>query len=268
MSKPIRTPLSPEQLADAQRLMAIYKKRVAESKTRGDQPALNQTEVGERCEWKSPQSTVSQYMNGKVALNLEALVKLAAALDFEPAEVSPTLAAGIRRTGEFRLEESSQPVSTGDIEFADFSIVNSGIDQFALIPQYTAKAAAGAGHDNAFVEERASLAFKHDWLRAKRARPDNLMVIYVTGDSMCPTICDGDVILVDRSRKDPAHNKLFLLLSKEDGLTVKRLMLIEGMWVIRSDSEDKAQYPDRYLPQGERFELDIQGQVLWRGGDL
>lgn len=250
MSKPIRTPLSPEQLADAQRLTVIYKKRVAESKARGDLPPLNQTEVGERCEWKSPQSTVSQYMNGKVALNLEALVKLASALSFDPAEVSPTLAASLPRGRQADEAESSVD------------------DSYAFIPQYTAKAAAGIGHDNVFVEERSSLAFKQEWLRAKRARPDNLMVIYVTGDSMCPTICDGDVILVDRSRVDPAHNKLFLLMSKEDGLTVKRLMLIEDMWVIRSDSEDKLQYPDRYLPHGERFELDIQGQVLWRGGDL
>lgn len=249
MSKPIRTPLSDEQLADARRLQDIYKKRVQESKERGE-ATLTQTEVGERCEWKSPQSTVSQYMNGKVALNLEALLKLAAALAFDPAEVSPTLAAGLHRAkagpdDELPVEQS-----------------------YSFIPQYTAKAAAGPGHDNAFVEERASLAFKHEWLRAKRARPENLMVIYVTGDSMAPTICDGDVILVDRSRVDPAHNKLFLLMSKEDGLVVKRLMLIEDMWVIRSDSEDKNQYPDRYLPQGERFEVDIQGQVLWRGGDL
>jgi len=248
MSKPIRTPLTDEQLADARRLQDVYKKRVLESRQKGE-TTLTQTEVGERCEWKSPQSTVSQYMNGKVALNLEALLKLSAALSFDPAEVSPTLALGLQRSPQ-----------TPDDAAAD--------QNYSLIPQYTAKAAAGAGHDNIFVEERASLAFKQDWLRAKQARPNNLMVIYVTGDSMCPTICDGDVILVDRSRVDPAHNKLFLLMSKEDGLVVKRLMLIEDMWVIRSDSEDKTQYPDRYLPQGERFEVDIQGQVLWRGGDL
>jgi phage repressor protein C with HTH and peptisase S24 domain len=248
MSKPIRTPLSEEQLADARRLQDVYKKRVQESREKGES-TLTQTEVGERCEWKSPQSTVSQYMNGKVALNLEALLKLSAALHFEPAEVSPTLAMGLQRPAHAPDEANTE-------------------QGYAFIPQYTAKAAAGAGHDNVFVEERASLAFKQDWLRAKHARPDNLMVIYVTGDSMCPTICDGDVILVDRSRVDPTHNKLFLLMSKADGLVVKRLMLIEDMWVIRSDSQDKAQYPDRYLPQGERFELDIQGQVLWRGGDL
>lgn len=241
MNKPIRTPLSPEQLKDAERLTAIYKKRVAESRARGDQPSLNQTEVGERCEWRSPQSTVSQYMNGKVALNLEALVKLAAALQFEPAEVSPSLAGGV-------------------------TLSKSDDDGFTPISQYSAKASAGAGHDNAFVEER-KVSFPTAWLRSAGAKQQNLMLVDVRGDSMTPTIYDGDVILVDKSKRDPVHNKLFLLFSKEHGLTVKRLVMIEDMWVIRSDSEDKTTYPDRYLPDGERFELDIQGQVLWRGGD-
>ncbi|AGA72624.1 MULTISPECIES: helix-turn-helix domain-containing protein [Pseudomonas] len=96
MTKPIRTPLSPEQLEDARRLREIYQARVRESRDDPSKPKLTQTEVGERCEWKSPQSTVSQYMNGKVALNLEALLKLSKALEFKIEDVSPSLAESLK----------------------------------------------------------------------------------------------------------------------------------------------------------------------------
>lgn len=96
MTKPIRTPLSAEQLEDARRLREIYQARVRESRDDPSKPKLTQTEVGERCEWKSPQSTVSQYMNGKVALNLEALLKLSKALCFKIEDVSPSLAESIK----------------------------------------------------------------------------------------------------------------------------------------------------------------------------
>ena len=268
MKKPTRTPLNSDQLLDAERLRAIYAKRVKESKARGDVPPLNQTEVGERCEWKSPQSTVSQYMNGKVALNLDALVKLAIALDFEPAEVSPILAGGIKRaasddrSGESRGSSANTPFPEGDdAEAAE--------DKYAHIPQYTAKAAAGFGHENPHVESHATLAFKREWLRIKGVNPKNLMVIYADGESMWPTINDHDVLLVDTSRVEPANGHVFVLASADKGAIVKRLVQSPlGGWIIRSDNEDKDQYRDLMLSRSEINEHRIIGRVIWRGGDL
>lgn len=256
-----RTPLADWQLEDSDRLKALFAEKKGPLKLTQEKIAA---ELGEGV----TQGAVSHFLNRRTALSIRAAAVFARMLQVPVESFSPTLAkelAGLSGEGsaQIRIESSGE----GRVIAAQVDS-NDEAPAFAMIPQYTAKAAAGAGHDNIFVEERASLAFKQDWLRAKQARPGNLMVIYVTGDSMCPTICDGDVILVDRSRRDPAHNKLFLLMSKEEGLAVKRLMLIEDQWVIRSDSLDRKQYPDRYLPQGERFEIDIQGQVLWRGGDL
>jgi len=264
MKKPIRTPLSAEQLADAKRLHEIYKQRVKESREDPSKPALTQTEVGERCEWKSPQSTVSQYMTGKVALNLEALVKLSEALDFEPAQVSPTLAAGIRRASHQVLhttEAANSPLPDG----ADEDELDG---RYAYVPQYDAKAAAGLGSENPHVEIRSTLAFKREWLKVKGAKADQLIVIYAEGESMWPTINDGDVLLVDRSRIDPADGQVFVLAGT-DGAIVKRLVQSSlGQWVLRSDNEDKAEYPDRYHLRSNGNEHRIIGKVIWRGGDL
>jgi phage repressor protein C with HTH and peptisase S24 domain len=270
MKKPTRTPLTETQLEDAARLRAVYQLRVKESKERGDKPTLNQAEVGERCEWKSPQSMVSQYMNGHVALNLEALVKLANALDFEPAEVSPTLAGGITRANESlahagtkvsaEVSESSTPFPAGwDAEAAD--------DKYAHIPQLTARAAAGLGAENPHVESNTTLAFKRDWLKSKGVKADNLLVIYAEGDSMSPTIDDHDVLLVDKSRVEPTDGHVFVLTSSDKGAIVKRLVQGPlGRWIIRSDNADE--YPDLMLSRSEVNEHRIIGRVIWRGGDL
>lgn len=269
MTKPKRTPLTDEQLADAKRLHDIYKRRARESKARGDDPPLNQTEVGEQCGWKSPQSTVSQYMNGKVALNLEALVKLADVLNFEPVDVSPALASGIRRsisTGEQAIDPSRDAANTPLLESRD---VGSDLDnQFDFVPQYDAKAAAGLGSENPHVERRALLAFKRDWLRMRGVNPKRLAVIYAEGESMEPTISSGDVLLVDLSKIDPADQQIFVLAGS-NGVIVKRLISTPlGHWIIRSDNEDKGIYPDRSLSRTDCNEHRIIGQVIWRGGDL
>lgn len=265
MKKPIRTPLSAEQLADAKRLHDIYKIRVRESRENPGKPVLTQTEVGERCEWKSPQSTVSQYMTGKVALNLEALVRLSQALDFEPYEVSPTLAAGIRRAApvmDHAAEAANSPIPVqSDVPEAED-------DRYAFIPQYDAKAAAGLGSENPHVEIRSTLAFKREWLKVKGAKADHLVVIYADGESMWPTINDRDVLLVDRSKVDPVDRQVFVLAGS-DGAIVKRLIQSPlGQWTLRSDNEDKESYPDRYYLRSNGNEHRIIGQVIWRGGDL
>jgi phage repressor protein C with HTH and peptisase S24 domain len=266
MKKPTRTPLNASQVEDAERLRAIYQRRVQESKARGDKPPLNQTEIGERCEWKSPQSMVSQYINGHVALNLDALVKLSKVLDFEPAEVSPVLASGIARVADPGSGVSSNTSAPGT-PFPAGGDAEATEDRYAHIPQYSAKAAAGFGHENPHVETVATLAFKLDWLRAKGVKADSLFVMYADGDSMWPTIDDHDVLLVDKSRVEPADGQVFVLTSSDKGAIVKRLVQGPlGRWIIRSDNADE--YPDLLLSRSEVNEHRIIGRVIWRGGDL
>ena len=264
MNKPTRTPLADWQLEDAGRLREIYKKRVKESKDRGDSKVLNQTEVGERCGWNSPQSAFSQYANGKVALNLEALIRLSKALDFQPAEVSPTLANGVALS-----PEEKAPAPAANTPFPGVSDLSDERDEkYAFIPQYSAKAAAGFGHENPHVETLATLAFKRDWLKMKGLNEKHLIVIYADGDSMWPTINHHDVLLVDESRIEPSDGQIFVMGNLE-GSIVKRLVRSEdGSWIICSDNPDKSKYPNRELSDEEINEHRIFGRVIWRGGDL
>lgn len=142
-------------------------------------------------------------------------------------------------------------------------------DDYVGISQLTASASAGPGEENSHVEIRGVLAFKAEWLRAKRVKPENLTVIYAKGESMWPTISDHDVLLVDESRVEPVDGSVFVLKSQERGTIVKRLIRSDfDGWIIRSDNPDKITYGDETLPDGEIYEHHILGQVIWRGGDL
>ena len=90
-----RRKLTDTELAECSRLKAVFEQRKADAKAHGKK--LTQADVGYECGWSSGQSAVNQYLNGKVPLNVDALLKLAAVLNFEPRDVSPRLANEVQK---------------------------------------------------------------------------------------------------------------------------------------------------------------------------
>lgn len=131
--------------------------------------------------------------------------------------------------------------------------------------QHDAKAAAGLGSENPHVEIRATLAFKREWLKAKGVSPKSLAVIYADGESMEPTINDGDVLPL-------IYLRLSLKTIRSSCSPDLRRHRQEtgfiplGRWIIRSDNEDKAEFPDRNLSREDNDEHRIIGKVIWRVG--
>lgn len=135
--------------------------------------------------------------------------------------------------------------------------------------QLTARGSTGDGDDNPHVEIRGVMAFKSAWLRANNLNQKHLDVIYASGNSMEPTINDGDVLLVDESKIEPKDGQIFAMQSESKGTIVKRLVKSDfDGWIIRSDNPDKARYGDETLRDGEINEVRIIGRVVWRGGML
>src|SRR5688572_7421694 len=72
----------------------------------------------------------------------------------------------------------------------------------ALIPiaRYSVAASAGPGALDGLERPIAQLGFSKGWLdQLSRAKPEDLSIIKVEGDSMFPTLNAGDDIMVDRS---------------------------------------------------------------------
>ncbi|WP_130471793.1 S24 family peptidase [Candidatus Magnetaquicoccus inordinatus] len=140
------------------------------------------------------------------------------------------------------------------------------ISDFVLIPHIRAEASLGAGADcYANDDIIGHLAFKSVWLQKKRLNPKFLALIDAVGDSMAPTIGDGDLLLVDLRQKEPLDNRIFVIRMDQQ-LYAKRLRFQPGnKLVIQSDNPHS---PAFAMDRAESAGVDILGRVVWAGKDL
>lgn len=133
--------------------------------------------------------------------------------------------------------------------------------EFTTIPAYQVFASAGHGANITDEQLAEPMAFRTDWLRSEGFDPAKMAVIRAKGDSMEPTINDGDVILIRLKNGEAPRDGLYVL-RLSDGLFVKRLQFDFGGVRIISDNP---LYKSRDLSKSELAELDLVGRVVWAG---
>lgn len=134
-----------------------------------------------------------------------------------------------------------------------------------LIPSYDVKASAGAGTNVEYDSVDQFLPFRASWLRdVSSCSPSDLTVICVRGDSMYPTLSDGDNILVDLTATETRREGIYVLRNGGD-LHVKRVSLTptEGRITIKSDNPMYESWEDC-----DPADIDIVGRVVWVGRKL
>ena len=137
------------------------------------------------------------------------------------------------------------------------------VAMLVTVPVLDTAASAGPG---AVGEDRLSAAgigFSESWLRQLRpgGGKAGLSVIRVKGDSMLPTLSDGNEILVDeRDARDRLRDGVYVL--RVDGaLMVKRLVREGDGFVVRSDNRQAG-------PVDLAGGVEVIGRVLWAGRRL
>ncbi|URD62067.1 peptidase S24 [Sphingomonas sp. KRR8] len=129
------------------------------------------------------------------------------------------------------------------------------------IPALPVRASAGPGAFADDERQRAFFAFDERWLKQLTgAARSELNLIRVEGDSMMPTLTDGDDILVDRSDAKSRLRDGIYVLRIEDVLMVKRLALhpIKHRVTVQSDNPAYADWPDC-----DPKDIDVIGRVIW-----
>ena len=136
--------------------------------------------------------------------------------------------------------------------------------EYVFIPRYEVRAGAGGGQPVLSEDVSGFLAFRQDWIKNRlRRSPAKLAVIEAYGDSMHPTISDGDVMLVDMAESSIRGSAIYVLLAGNDAI-VKRIDLrLGGQLLVKSDNPA---YEDIVLPRDEADELRVIGKVVWTGG--
>lgn len=140
--------------------------------------------------------------------------------------------------------------------------VNAADERLISVPVLDVAASAGAG---AFADdERVEAAMRFDpvWLRRLNVSSENLSVIRVTGDSMSPTLDDGDDILVDRADTTDRLREGIYVLRLDGVLNVKRLLLDPTRRRVTVKSDNPAY---RNWPVLDRGSIDVVGRVVWAG---
>ncbi len=135
-------------------------------------------------------------------------------------------------------------------------------DEFVLIPVVQGRISAGGGlvPDNA-VEMKC--AFKKEWI-SKKGDYKNISMIRIQGDSMSPTLLDGDVVLVNHNIQTVGAAGGIYAITFQDEIIIKRINKVfpTGQLKIQSDN-----------PSYEPFIVDpaqiiINGKVIWYARNL
>lgn len=155
----------------------------------------------------------------------------------------------------FAIPESALGAPEGDVD--------PGAPSLVPIPRAAARASAGPGAVPVEDHGRPYFAFDERWLRKLTAAATaDLVMLRVEGDSMAPTLSDGDDILVDRGDGGERLRDGIYVLRVEDSVIVKRLALhpISRRVTVQSDNPAYADWPDCHLE-----EIHCIGRVIWAG---
>lgn len=218
-----RRALTDEEKAEAGRLKAIYERRKSEARSRGE--SLTQEAVGSKCGWESPQSAVNQYLNGRVPLNLEALLRFSSALQFRPEEVSARLIQGVDVL-------SSAPARMESNVAGDPIKIKSG-----LVP-VVGKAQLGM---NGFFEEMGYPPGGGDgYLHIYSSDPD-AYALRVVGSSMEPRIRSGEFVVIEPGGAYIAGDEV--MVKTADGQSMIKVFMYHRDGEVRLLSVNDAHQP-------------------------
>lgn len=132
---------------------------------------------------------------------------------------------------------------------------------FVKVPRLDVEASAGSGSSVGGEITVGEYHFDARWLaRLTRGKPTDLSIISVTGDSMAPTLGNGDDVLVntgDRRIRDGVY-----VLRRDDDLIVKRLGVspASGSLTVASDNPAYPTWTD--VPPET---IVVIGRVVWAG---
>jgi len=180
--------------------------------------------------------------------NLPSLMKLAAVLDLE-----------------FHFGPRREPIGVEHV-------IVDGAD-FASIPLHEAYLSAGPGlmngDDVAIIDH---LVFRQDWLRKIDVKAGDAAMARISGDSMAPGIQNGDLVMIDTTRREvptrkavrkPQQLPIFAFMQDQEA-RVKRLERLpkERILILYSDNKDLA---PEIISESDAHTINILGQVVWSG---
>jgi phage repressor protein C with HTH and peptisase S24 domain len=139
--------------------------------------------------------------------------------------------------------------------------LNGTTSEYVVIPRLMVEISAGGGMLVSREYEEERYHFRRSWITDHLGvAPAELRLLYVRGDSMEPTLCHNDIILVDLTKKAPSPPGVFVLFDGF-GLMAKRLEYAGDHMARRIRIiSDNPHYSTYERPVDETL---IIGRVVW-----
>jgi phage repressor protein C with HTH and peptisase S24 domain len=194
-------------------------------------------------------SYLSEVESGKTKSSLELLIRISEITNC-------SLHWLLTGEGTMHLRSSESAVREDSVPYGERG-------DFVLVRPVGHEIRIGTGEKDTEKNTKEKYAFHREWLQSKGDLED-LLLFEVRGDSMEPTITDGDVVLMDSSRKQLVVGNIYALRI-EKTVVVKRLQPV-GARRIEVMSDNKLY--DSYEIDLGKEDIEILGQVIWIGREL
>lgn len=125
----------------------------------------------------------------------------------------------------------------------------------AAVRRLDVEASAGAGRVAREESAGATMLLDPRLLESLGIRPEHAAMLVARGDSMAPTIADGDRIVVDERDRAVGATPAIFVLRVDDALLVKRVSRTAEGFVVASDNPA---YPPIVTER-----LTVIGRVVW-----
>jgi phage repressor protein C with HTH and peptisase S24 domain len=200
------------------------------------------------------ETTLRQYISGRSEPNMSQLIKIASTANVRIDWLA---------TGDGPKDKETTEAMSAAYPCVCMDEFN---EEYVLIPGYHLSVSTGNGAAWNGEQIKRHLAFRRKWLKYRNLDPDRLAVVFAKGDSMEPTIHNGDSILVDTSKNQIEDGAIFVLRLGDD-LYAKRLQknVAGGITVI---SDNKSEYLPQIVPADQLDNLAVIGKVVWCGHDF
>lgn len=135
------------------------------------------------------------------------------------------------------------------------------------VPIHDVRASGGSGvHGIEAGTSDETLAFPEKWLRSEFSRPKQLRIVRVAGDSMEPTLSDGDWAMIDIADIKPAD--AIFVLRWHDMIYVKRVQREGRQLLLVSDNPAYKTIEIDLADEAEAGALKLIGRVVWGSGKI
>ncbi|MCE2594441.1 S24 family peptidase [Motilimonas cestriensis] len=147
------------------------------------------------------------------------------------------------------------------LALTESNVVVTNLNNLVQIPQYSVKASAGGG---LAVEEEniiGQISVGKDWLYKQKLNNLNLALIEVSGDSMEPTLSDGDLAMISLIKPCCTEKVEGIYIFSIDGeVRIKRLTkdLSKRGYHLRSDNQ---LFGNDYIEESELHRMNIIGKL-------